>query len=329
MRTRGVTCSADDIFITNGNQQGLELCARLLLDGHETVAVEEFTFTGILQAAQGHGAVPISIPVNRETGLDLAAFERQLRRVRPRLAMLIPDFHNPLGISLDCAKRLRLAELAARYGVPLVEDSPYSLLRFQGELLPPIKAFDEADSVIYLGSFSKMISPALRLGWMVAPRALLPRLTVLREALDLESSQLTQRVVAEFLARGHLVPHLAQLNTANRARRDRMLSALAAELGDVAEWTVPEGGLFVWLSLPTLVDTQELLNDALMRHVAFVPGFAFAAEPGPDGRRGANCMRLNFSNAPPERLAEGIHCLADAIRQHLAVRRGARLNHEA
>jgi DNA-binding transcriptional MocR family regulator len=233
---------------------------------------------------------------------------------RPRLIVTIPDFHNPLGVSLDSRKRERLAGLAAHYGVPLVEDSPYSPLRFCGEPIPSIKAYDENGAVIYLGSFSKMISPALRLGWMVAPRGLLPHLTVLRESLDLESSQLIQRTVAEFLARGYLGPHLVQLNAANKMRRDLMLCALQRELGGMAHWTIPDGGLFVWLTLAENINTRELLPDALEQNVAFVPGFAFAAEQG----RGCNSMRLNFSNAPADKIADGIKRMARVLRETCA-----------
>jgi 2-aminoadipate transaminase len=315
MHTRGVECTADDICITNGNQQGLELCARLFLDGGECVAVEEFTFTGVMQAVQGHGANVLPIAVDLEQGMDVDALESALA-FRPRLIITIPDFHNPLGVSLDAKKRERFADLAARYRVPIIEDSPYSPLRFCGEPIPAIKAYDEQNGILYLGSFSKMISPALRLGWMVAPRELLPRLTVLREALDLESSQLMQRTVAEFLARGYLVPHLAQLNAANRRRRDLMLDALQRELDGFATWTVPDGGLFVWLTLPEGTNTEELLHDALKQNVAFVPGFAFAAGQA----SGRNCMRLNFSNAPTEKIADGIQRLGGVIRAECAVR---------
>lgn len=311
MHTRGVECTADDIFITNGNQQGLELCARVFLNGGERVAVEEFTFTGVLQAVQGHGAEPLGIPVSLENGMDVDELEYALGKFGPRLIVSIPDFHNPLGVSLDAGKRDRLAQLAARFEIPVVEDSPYVPLRFCGEPVPAIKAYDESDAVIYLGSFSKMISPALRLGWMVAPRSLIPRLTVLRESLDLESSQLTQRVVAEFLARGYLEPHLEQLNAANHARRDVMLNALERELQGIAEWTIPDGGLFVWLTLPEGTETEKLLHDALSQNVAFVPGFAFAA----DGCGGRNAMRLNFSNAPKDRIQDGIARLASVIRE--------------
>jgi 2-aminoadipate transaminase len=315
MKTRGVVCTTDDIFITSGNQQGLEIIMRVLLDSGDAALVEQFTFTGIVQATRGRGADLIPLPVDLQTGVDVAAFESALTH-HPRAAALIPDFHNPLGVSLSKAKRIRLAHLAAEHDLPLIEDDPYSALRFEGEALPPIKAYDEAGAVIYLGSFSKMLAPATRLGWMVAPRVLLPKLTVVRESLDLESSQLIQRAVAEFLARGLLAPHLAHLNAVNHTRRDAMLAALQRELGDLVHWTVPQGGLFIWLTLPAGIDTGVLFNAALEQDVAFVPGHAFAV----DCNEPHNSLRLNFSNATPEKIDEGIRRLASVIKNQPIVK---------
>jgi 2-aminoadipate transaminase len=315
MQARGVECTPDEIFITNGNQQGLELAARLLLNDGDSAALEQFTFTGIQQAVSGRGAEVLAVPTDLQTGIEVDALEATLEQHHPKLAVIIPDFHNPLGVSVSAEKRAQIAALSARHQLPIIEDDPYSALRFDGEATAPLKAFDEAGRMIYLGSFSKMLAPALRLGWMVAPRELLPRLTVLRESLDLESSQLTQRTVAEFLARGLLTPHLAQLNAANRNKRNQMLAALERELGGLAHWTAPEGGLFIWLTLPEGVDTAELFNAALVQDVAFVPGSAFAA----DGTSGANCARLNFSKPTLEQIDTGITRLANVIKEQITV----------
>ncbi len=170
MNSRGIGCSADQVFITNGNQNGLAILSRLFLDPGEPAVVEEVTFTGIQQVTVGRSAAVRTVPTDLRDGVDLDAFEAALKRKPiPRLAILITDFHNPLGVSVAGESRGRLAELASEYGVPLVEDDPYGPLRFRGEPLPPIKAYDEAGMVFYLGSFSKMMAPALRLGWMVAP----------------------------------------------------------------------------------------------------------------------------------------------------------------
>jgi 2-aminoadipate transaminase len=207
------------------------------------------------------------------------------------------------------AKRPALAAAAARTGVPLIEDDPYSLLRYAGEARPPIKAFDEAGLVLYVSSFSKIIAPAMRLGWIVAPEEIVAKLTVLRESIDLESSQLLQRTVCEFVTRGLLEPHLAALNAANHERRDALVAALEQELGGQARWAAPQGGLFLWVTLPDGVDTAALLPRAFEQQVAYIPGVHFSAEGGYP-----NALRLNYSNNTPERIAEGVRRLAAVLR---------------
>ncbi|MBK8026100.1 MAG: PLP-dependent aminotransferase family protein [Chloroflexi bacterium] len=307
MRQRGVECTADEVFITNGNQQGLTILSRLLLDPGALAVVEEATFTGIQQVTSGRGAEVIGIPVDLATGVDVEALEAAFSRTpRPRLAILIPDFHNPLGVSLTVEKRQRIADLAAHYQVPVIEDDPYSMLRFSGTPLPPIKAFDQLDQVFYLGSFSKILAPTLRLGWMIAPRALLPRITAIRESIDLESSTLIQRAVHEFLSRGLLEPHLTHLNQVHCERRNALLEALQEEFGESATWTRPEGGLFVWATLAGDIDTWALFETAAaVEKVIYIPGAAFSVT---GGHRSA--MRLNFSALPAEALRDAVQRLA-------------------
>lgn len=314
MRARSVDCSPEQVFITNGAQQGLTILSRLFLDPGAPAVIEAVTFTGIQQVTAGRGAVVRTVPTDLTTGVDVDALEAALgREPKPRLAVIIPDFHNPLGVSLTIEKRIRIAELAARYGVPVIEDDPYSSLRFEGRQLPPIKAFDEAGFVFYLGSFSKMLAPSTRLGWIVAPAALMPRITVLRESIDLESSTLIQRAVSLFLERGLLDAHLQAMTAANRQRCDLLLQALSRHLGGQATWTQPEGGLFVWVTLPDAVDAWDMLPEAIERHVAYVPGTAFAVEGG-----FRNTLRLNFSNVQPELIPVAVERLAAVIqaRQH-------------
>ncbi len=212
MRARGVACEPEQVFITNGAQQGLTILSRLFLDPGQPAVIEAVTFTGIQQVTAGRGAVVRTVPTDLASGIDVDALEEAFHRApRPRLAVVIPDFHNPLGVSLTLEKRQRIAELAARYRVPVIEDDPYSALRFEGQPLPPIKAFDEAGVVFYVGSFSKMLAPSLRLGWIVAPAELAAQVTVLRESIDLESSTLIQRAVSLFVERGLMEAHLARL----------------------------------------------------------------------------------------------------------------------
>jgi 2-aminoadipate transaminase len=309
MRSRGVDCTPEQVFITNGNQQGLTILSRLFLDPDGSAVTEEITFTGINQVTAGRGAAVLTVPTDLSDGVDVDALEAAFMQ-GPQLCVLISDFHNPLGVSMSAAKREHVAALAARYGVPVVEDDPYSALRFTGERLAPIKAYDQAGMVFYLGSFSKMLAPAARLGWMVAPRELLPRITVLRESVDLEASALTQRAVAAFLRRDLLPPHLERLNAVNRDRAAALLDALDTHLDDVATWTQPEGGLFVWLTLhDATVNTWDLLDAALEAGVAYVPGSAFAVHGGYQ-----NTIRLNFSKVDEADIREGVRRLTTVIR---------------
>jgi 2-aminoadipate transaminase len=309
MRGRGVECDEEQVFITNGAQQGLAILSRLFLPFGGPAVIEQVTFTGIQQATVGRGAAVRTIPTDLDTGVDVDALEQALRRTPPaRLVVLIPDFHNPLGVSMSEAKRARAASIAAEYRVPLIEDDPYSMLRFDGAPLAPIKAHDPSDVVFYLGSFSKILAPAVRLGWIVAPKALIPKITVLRESMDLESSTLIQRAIAEFLVQGKLEPHLERLRGVNRERCEAMLHALDERFAGVAHWTKPEGGLFVWVTLPERVDTWELFKAAVENKVAYIPGAAFAVQG--DHR---STMRLNFSNATPEAIQEAIARLSEIV----------------
>ncbi len=316
MRSRGVECAVENVFITNGSQQGLTIMARLLLDPGDAAVVEEITFTGVRQVIDGQGGRMLTVSTDLETGVDVEALEAHLSGPlarKPRAAILITDFHNPLGVSISLEKRERIAELAAAHGVPVIEDDPYSALRYSGKAIPPIKAFDSAGAVIYVGSFSKMLAPAARLGWIVAPAALIPKITVVRESIDLESSGLMQRAVFEFLSRGHLELHLARLNAVNRDRQAAMLDALDRHFGGIARWSVPQGGLFVWVTLPEGVDTGTMFEAAIARRVAYIPGAAFAVNGGH-----TNTMRLNYSSATPDAIGEGIERLAAIVRQRLA-----------
>lgn len=309
MTKMGVACEGEQIFITNGAQQGLAILSRLLLDPGDPAVVEEITFTGIHQITLGRGAALRAIPTDHSTGADMQALEAAFRQdPRPRFAVLIPDFHNPLGVSLSKEKRARAAALAEEYGVAVIEDDPYSALRFSGDRSPPIKAFDNAGNVFYVGSFSKMLAPSIRLGWIVAAQEMLPAITVIRESFDLESSTLTQRAVMEFFDRDLFEPYIANLNALNLERSSALMGALEEHLSDVATWTRPEGGLFSWVSLHNGVDTWDMFEAALDQKVAYIPGAAFAVNGGH-----RNTMRLNFSNATPAMIREAIARLTSVI----------------
>ena len=314
MAQRGVTCRPEQVFITTGAQQALNVLTRLLLNPGGPVILEKIVYTGMQQALAPLQPEILSVATDLVTGIDLEGVAALLAHGRhPAFIYAIPEAHNPLGVSIDAAAREKLVALARRHGVPIVEDDPYGFLVYEDELLPPLKALDEA-WVFYVGSFSKIIAPALRLGWIVAPQALLPRLTVVKEADDLETSALTQRAVATFLEAGHLPAHLQRLRSAYRARRDAMLQALAKHFPTEAHWTRPRAGMFIWVTLPPHVDTQALLEVAVREEqVAFVPGAAFARPASVAG----HCLRLNFSNASVEEIADGIMRLGHLVKREL------------
>ncbi len=307
MRRRGAKVSAEQVFLVTGAQQGLHVTARLLMDADSAGVVDEYVFPGVRQAFGGPDRQLREVKAHTETGMDREAFERALATTpRPRAAVVIPDFHNPMGTSLDAAARNSVLDASERYDVPIIEDDPYGLLGFDAASALPLVA-RAPERVLYIGSFSKLIAPALRLGWVVAPAALISQLRVLKESVDLECSAWVQRTLAQFLAEGYLDAHLAGLRTAYLERRDAMLAALAAHFPQYSRWSRPGGGMFIWVELPEGYDTMALLEKAVEAGVAFVPGGAFASAPAP------RTMRLNFSNAAPDVIAAGIATLGSVL----------------
>lgn len=312
MAQRGVTCDEEQVFITTGAQQGLAVLTTMLLNPAGQVMLEEIIYAGMQQTIAPYKPDILSVPTDLTTGMDVDVVEQHLADgARPAFLYTVPESHNPLGVSMSLAKRQRLAELAYTYQLPILEDDAYGFLSYEDTMLPPIRALNE-DWVFYLGSFSKIIGPALRLGWMVAPKALVPKLTVVKEAYDLETSALIQRAVSAFLDAGHLPGHIDKLRQTYKERRDVMLHWLGACLSGDVRWTLPAGGMFVWVELPRHVDTAKLLEVAVeQEQVAFIPGHAFAL-PGVEAR---HCLRLNFSNARPGDIQDGIQRLARIINQ--------------
>ncbi|MCA9935012.1 MAG: PLP-dependent aminotransferase family protein [Anaerolineales bacterium] len=328
MAQRGVTCTAEQIFLTTGAQQGLDVLARLLLNPGGEVLLEEVVYPGVQQVVASARPRILSVPTDLRTGIDVDAVEAHLQNgARPAFIYAITEAHNPLGVSISVDKRQKLVELAQHYGAPIIEDDPYGFLLYDGEMAArngtaqsiaspasalPLRALDD-EWVFYLGSFSKIIAPALRLGWMVAPEPLIAKLTVVKEAEDLESSALTQRAVAAYLEAGYLPGHLQMLRVEYGRRRDMMLAALKQHFPSGARWTHPKGGMFIWVELPPHYNTTDLLPIAVEEEqVAFIPGYAFAVP----GHTVTNCMRLNFSNSTPARIEEGIARLGRLLQRY-------------
>jgi len=312
MAGRGVACRREQVFLTSGAQQAMDLLTRLLLDPGGQVLIEETVYDGLQMAVKGLAPQILTVRTDLDTGLDVDAVEALLvRGARPAFVYAIPSGHNPLGVSLPLAKRRRLAELARRYRVPILEDDAYGFLSYDEDPAPPLRALEDR-WVFYLGSFSKTLAPALRAGWTVVPEELIPRLSALKHATDLDTPSYSHWTIARYLESGKFPAHLARVRGEYRRRRDAMLQALARQFPREARWNRPASGMFIWVELPAGVDATMLLTAAIDRErVAFSPGDAFAAG---GSRHARHCLRLGFTHLPPEQIAEGIARLARAVR---------------
>ena len=314
MARRGVRCAPEQVFLTSGAQQGISLLARLLVEPGATVMVEALTYSGFLQAVEPLRPRLQVVRTDAARGIDLDDVEARLRAgPRPALLYLIPAGHNPLGVSLAPDRRARLAALAREHRMPVLEDDAYGFLRYDGAEVPPLRALEE-EWVLYAGSFSKILSPALRAGWVVVPPALAPLLAVAKEGADIDTATLGHGIAAEFCRAGHLPGHVDALRVGYRLRRDALVEALREHFPPGTRWRVPECGAFVWVELPRGTQARAVLEDAVEHeNVAFLPGDAFAVPGG--GADAGHCMRLNFSHAPPERLREGAARIGAALRR--------------
>jgi 2-aminoadipate transaminase len=312
MARRKVVCHEEQIFITTGAQQGLNLLVRLLLEPGGEILTEQLVYTGFQQVFEPYEPLALSVPSDARTGIDVEAVATLLASgARPGFIYAISSGHNPLAVSLTEAKRQRLVELAHQYRVPIIEDDPYGFLNYEQVALPPLRAYEE-QWVFYVGSFSKILAPGLRVGWLVVPESLIPKLSAVKEASDIDTNTFTQRLLSRFLEREDLDTHLSKLKKEYRNRRDTMALALREHFPKSVKWETPDHGVFFWVELPSEVDTMALLTNALEKaSVAFIPGQAFSIE---SGNRAANCMRLNFSHSDPETIKEGMARLGQLLR---------------
>jgi 2-aminoadipate transaminase len=327
MSRYGIKAKVENVLITSGSQQALDLIGKLFINAGDRVLVEAPTYLGALQAFNIYGAEYESVPID-ENGLRTDLMEEPLRS-GPKFMYVLPNFQNPAGTTLSEVRRHELVLLADRFGIPIVEDDPYGQLRYEGEHLPPLVVLDRENlrrdngysigNVIYLSTFSKTLAPGLRLGWIVAPPEVIRKLVQLKQGTDLHTSTFTQFVAYEVARDGFLDQHVKLIRKIYRERRDVMLQALQEFSPPAVTWTHPHGGLFLWVTLPEGLDIKAILKSALEQNVAFVPGDSFYANDGPnhDGGEGSRHMRLNFSNAAPEQIREGIRRLAAAVKSHL------------
>ena len=307
---------AENILVTSGSQQALDLLAQVLIDPGDPVIVELPSYIGALQAFAAHRARMIGVPQDDE-GIRTDLLEKTLERLsrrkrRPKFIYIVPDFQNPSGVTLTLARRQELLALASRFEVPLVEDSPYRVLRFSGEPMPAIYSLDPQRHVLALGTFSKIFCPGMRLGWLLTPEAWMERFIIAKQGMDLCSPSFTQFIAVEYMRRGLLDREVESIRALYSRKLGVMLAALEKEMPRGVTWTRPEGGLFLWVKLPRRMNATALFEKAIERKVAYVIGSAFYCNG-----KGHHTMRLNFSYPSEEQIVEGIQRLAQVIRENL------------
>jgi len=316
----GLSISVDNIIITSGSQQGLDLLARIFVDPDDYILTESPTYMGALQVFAPYEPRYITIPSD-EGGVRTDELEEALQHNRPKFMYILPNFQNPSGRTLTLQRRQHLLEIVNRYGIPVLEDDPYSQLRFAGEALLSLLDLTGSDyssaqsgyqgKIIHLNTFSKILAPGLRLGWTVAPAGVISKLVQAKQGTDLHTSSFNQLIAYELLREGFFEKHIPLIRQKYHERRNVMLAALEEFFPAGTQWTHPEGGMFLWITLPAGMDSSELLREALEQEkVAFVPGHAFHPNGG-----GENTMRLSFSNATPERIRDGIERLGRVLQK--------------
>ncbi len=326
MARYGIHATPQNILITSGSQQALDLIGKLLINPGDLILTEQPTYLGALQAWRAYQAEFTTVPVDND-GIRVDLLEEALC-AGPKFMYILPNFQNPAGVTLSAERRRDLIAIADRYGVPIIEDDPYGELRFEGEHLPPLVVIDcnqlngrgdcfDRGNVIYLSTFSKTLAPGLRLAWIVAPVEVIQRCGVAKQGMDLHTSTFTQMVAHEVLTgsdegEDFLPNHVRLIRSVYRERRDTMLAAMEQHFPDGVTWTHPQGGLFLWVTMPDHVDSAEVLPAALANNVAFVPGQSFY----PDGA-GRNTFRLNFSYCSPDLIEVGIGRLGDVLTRAL------------
>jgi 2-aminoadipate transaminase len=313
MAEEGLEAEPEHILITTGSQQALDLLGRIFIDPGDTIVMEGPTYVGALTAFRPNGPKIMTIPLD-EMGMRMDLLEKELARTdapAPKFVYVVPNFQNPAGVTMHKSRREKLIELAGKYDLLIIEDNPYGLLRFEGKPMEPLACRDRR-RVIYLGTLSKIVSPGIRVGWVLAPAPVIEKLAILKGSADLCSSNLSQMFAEAYLGKDIWGENLEKQKAIYRSRRDAMLKSLEKHFPREASWTHPEGGLFIWVTLPEYLDTAKMLPLAIEQKVAYVPGTAFYPDDS-----GANHMRLNFSFPPEEQIIQGIKRLGKVIRKEM------------
>ena len=316
MQVEGMRADPEDIVVTTGGQQVIDLVVKTLVDPGDVVVAEAPTYPGAVPTFYSYQADVVQIEMDSD-GMRIDLLEETLDRLehdgrRPKFIYTVPTFQNPAGVTMSLERRRRLVEIANERELLVLEDNPYGMLRYEGEPLPPLRSLDGGVFVMYLGTFSKILSPGIRLGWVVAPPPVLEKINLGKQAADLCTSTLSQLMVHAYFEQSHWRDYVESLTELYRDRRDTMLDALAEFFPREAEWTRPQGGMFIWATLPDFIDTTDLLARALRENVAFVPGSGAYL----DGR-GRSSMRLNFSASDGDDIREGIRRIGEVIKEQV------------
>ncbi len=306
----------ENILITAGSQQGLDIVSKVFLDPNDVVIMELPTYIGGLQAFNSYRAEMIGVPQDEE-GMRIDLLEKVLvklarRDKRPKLIYIVPDFQNPSGVTMSLERRKKLLQIAYQYEVPILEDSPYRDLRYSGKNVPAICSLDTQNQVIFLSTFSKLLCPGLRIAWIMAPIEWMDRMVVTKQSMDLCSPTYTQLLVAEYLRRGLLPRQIEKIRRIYGRKLEVMLKALEKHMPKGVKWSKPKGGLFLWIELPKKMSANDLFPKAVKNKVAYVVGSAFHCNG-----KGQNTMRINFSYSSEQQIAEGIQRLAKMLVENM------------
>lgn len=312
MKKVKVDLESDNILITNGSQQGLDFSARIFINPGDVIICESPSYLGAINAFKAYEPRFVEVETDDE-GMIMEDLEKALKEnENVKFIYVIPDFQNPSGKTWSLERRKGLVELANKYNVAIIEDNPYGELRFEGEILPAVKHFDTEGRVIFLGTFSKIFCPGLRLGWVAADKEVLNKYVLVKQGADLQSSTISQMEVAKFLEVYDIEEHIEKLKKVYKKRKDLMIKTMEEEFPEGIKFTNPEGGLFTWVVLPKHINARKLAEKALEKNVAFVPGGSFFPNGGNE-----NTFRMNYSNMDEERIVEGIKRLASVLKEAL------------
>lgn len=311
MNARGIKCSEEQIFLTAGAQQAVSMLSRLLLDEGSSVVAEALTYPGFYQIVAPHRPNIINIPTHFQNGIDLDGLEAVLQeqKNKPAFIYIVPEGHNPFGSSMSISKKQQLAQLSRKYDVPVIEDDAYGFVYYD-KLTPAIRAYED-QWVFYIGTFSKTIAPSMRVGWMVVPEALMQKLAYIKEATDINTATLGQHIISDFLSHHSFDHHLLNLKKNYQARRDAMAASILDFFPEETKMSTVNHGFFIWVELPSGLNSHEIFKKALEHNVAFMPGHVFSIEQKYASRNG---MRLNFSHSNLSLIEQGMQKIGDIVK---------------